>query len=100
MTEGTLEWIKQLIRDDDLHGFYTSQLWRKKQSQILKDNHNECSRCKARGKVAIANTVHHKKYLRRYPDLALEDSNLEPVCEACHYSEHHTKKGFMNEERW
>ena len=48
-----------------------------------------------------ATTVHHKKYLRLHPELALDPDNLEPICERCHYDEHHRKKpGFTNEERW
>lgn len=101
MNEITLEWIKQLIRDNNLHEFYTSSLWRRKQAQILKESHHECERCKKKGFVVRARTVHHRKYLRRYPELALDDNNLEPICEKCHYDEHHRKKlGFMNEERW
>lgn len=101
MDDATLEWLKGLIRDDNLHAFYTSPLWRKKQAQILKENHYECMRCKKKGMVARARTVHHKKYLRQCPELALDDQNLEPVCGQCHYDEHHRRKpGFMNAERW
>ena len=101
MTEELLLWIKQLIRDNDLHKFYTSPIWRKTQASILKENHNECCRCKAKGLVIQARTVHHKKYLRTHPELALDRDNLEPVCERCHYDEHHRKKtSFANEERW
>lgn len=101
MTEEILEWIKELIRNDNLHAFYVSSIWRRTQTRILKKNHYECSRCKARGMVVRARTVHHKKYLRDYPELALEDENLEPICDRCHYEEHHRKRRkFLNEERW
>lgn len=101
MNEQLLQWIRQLIRNNNLHEFYTSPLWRRKQAEILKRDHHECSRCKVKGLVVHANTVHHKKYLRRYPELAFDDDNLESICERCHYDEHHRKKqGFMNEERW
>jgi len=100
LAEELLNWIRELIKDNNMHEFYTSPLWRRKNAQILKVNHYECSRCKAKGKVTKARTVHHKKYLREHPELALEDSNLEPICDKCHYDEHHKKKGFMNEERW
>lgn len=101
MEETTLEWIRKLIRENNLHEFYTSPVWRRTQARILKENHYECSRCKAKGLVVRARTVHHRKYLRDHPELALEDENLEPICERCHYDEHHRKKqNFMNEERW
>lgn len=101
MKEETLEWIRNLIRENKMHEFYTSPAWRKKQAQVLKENHWECERCKKKGLVVRANTVHHRKYLRRFPELAFDDDNLEPLCERCHYEEHHKKKpGFVNEERW
>ncbi|MDO4553696.1 MAG: HNH endonuclease signature motif containing protein [Lachnospiraceae bacterium] len=100
MDENTLNWIRQLIRENNLHEFYTSSVWRKTQSQILKEHHYECQRCKEKGLLIRARTVHHKKYLRDYPELALTEENLEPICEKCHYDEHHRKQGFMNEEKW
>lgn len=101
MTEEMLNWIRGLIRDNKVHEFYTSPAWRKLQAQILKENHYECERCKRKGLVVKATTVHHKKYLRLHPELALDPDNLEPICERCHYDEHHRKKpGFTNEERW
>lgn len=101
MTEEMLNWIRGLIRDNKVHEFYTSPVWRRLQVQILKENHYECGRCKRKGLVVKATTVHHKKYLRIHPELALDPDNLEPICERCHYDEHHRKKpGFTNEERW
>lgn len=95
------EWIKELIVNNRVHEFYNSPLWKRKKKEILKGQHYECQRCKARGKYTPARTVHHKKYLRRRPDLALEDDNLEAICDSCHYDEHHKEKsGFINEERW
>ena len=93
-----LDWITQLIRENDVHRFYASPVWRKKQAQILRENHYDCERCKRKGLVVRARTVHHKKYLREHPELALEDENLEPICERCHYEEHHKKRRFINEE--
>ncbi len=101
MEQATIEWISQLIKNNNMHAFYTSSTWRSKQQQILKQQHYECQRCKSKGKVTKAVTVHHKEYLRKHPHLALEDSNLEAICNKCHYDEHHRKKrGFTNEERW
>lgn len=96
-----LQWVKGLIRDNRLHEFYTSPAWRRLQADVLREEHYECSRCKAKGLAVPARTVHHVKYLRKYPELALDRDNLEALCGRCHYEEHHQKKpGFMNEERW
>lgn len=95
------KWIYELIKDDKVHDFYNSPIWKRKQRQILRDQKGECQRCRKRGVYKKARTVHHKMYLRDNPDLALDDKNLEAICEECHYDEHHRKKqGFMNEERW
>ena len=99
----------------DVHYFYTSRTWRKKRTQtILRDN-NECQRCKAIGKVTVGTKeeplqVHHKRHLKDRPDLAFVDNNLESLCATCHNKEHpeklekligeKKKKGFENEERW
>jgi 5-methylcytosine-specific restriction endonuclease McrA len=100
LTTDVLDWVNQLIRDGNIDAFYKSTKWTHKQSQILKDQHYECQRCKANGKVVKARTVHHKKYLKLFPGLALDDDNLEAICDACHYDEHHKRKGYTNDERW
>lgn len=96
------EWIIECIRNDDMHTFYTSPEWRRLQAQVLKRDHYECQRCKKKGFVSRARTVHHKEYVRKRPDLALDPANLEAICESCHWEEHHKreKKSFLNEERW
>lgn len=105
MTDELLAWIRGLIREDNVHAFYASPVWRRMAAKVLKDNHYECSRCKAKGLVVRARTVHHKQYLRNHPELALNTDNLEPICDECHYNEHHRGRGkrnggFVNEERW
>lgn len=94
-------WIRRLIEDNQVHDFYNSPMWKRKKKEILKAQHHECQRCKAKGQYKRARTVHHRKYLRIRPDLALADDNLEAICDECHYNEHHRRKpGFMNIERW
>lgn len=39
MEKEMLDWITQLIRENDVHRFYASPVWRKKQAQILRENH-------------------------------------------------------------
>lgn len=97
----TEEWVRQLIADGRVHDFYNSPAWKQKKQQVLKAQNYECQRCKKQGKYKKARTVHHTKYLRSRPDLALDDSNLEAICDGCHYDEHHRRMpGFVNPERW
>ncbi|MEK4273119.1 HNH endonuclease signature motif containing protein [Paenibacillus sp. FSL R7-0026] len=39
-------------------------------------------------KITTANTVHHIKPLEDYPELALDEDNLESICPTCHNKEH------------
>lgn len=71
-TELTL-WIQRLILADNLHEFYTSPVWRRVRAKVLRDNHYECERCKKKGLVMPASTVHHRKYLRMHPETSFVD---------------------------
>lgn len=95
------------IQEGNVHKFYVSKTWRRKRKQILERDHNECQKCKSRGRFSKATTVHHKKHLRDRPDLALTDINLISLCDSCHNEEHPEKlnnpvrkEKFINEERW
>ena len=85
---------------------YKDIRWLRKRKQMLKRDNNECQRCKHKGKFHKAECVHHIKHLKKYPNLALVDSNLISLCFICHNEEHpeklHSKhkKQFINKERW
>ena len=64
--------------------FYNSMAWRRKRAYILRRDKHMCQHCKAKGKVTVANEVHHVKELEDYPELALEDENLISLCRPCH----------------
>lgn len=81
--------LKRKIASD----FYLSPVWKRKRLFILMRDHYVCQRCKEqKDKISIANTVHHIKHLKEYPDLALEDSNLISVCDRCHNELHPEKR--------
>ena len=84
--------------------FYKTQEWERKRREILKRDHNACQECKRKGKYRKADTVHHKKHLKDWPELALTDSNLESLCRDCHEEihpeRHKRKKDFWTPERW
>lgn len=118
MTEELLAFIKECVRTDNMHAFYIKRVWQKKRIEIVKRDHHECQGCKRNGRIKIVRLkakriserayVHHIKHLKDYPELALENSNLETLCFNCHELEHpeerslpiSTKEGFTNEERW
>ncbi|WP_210090674.1 HNH endonuclease [Paenibacillus turicensis] len=71
--------------------FYKSKEWRKCREMILIRDHYLCQSCLKKGIIKSANTVHHIKQLEDYPELALEPTNLESICPACHNHEHPEK---------
>lgn len=93
-------WINKLIKDDNLKVFYNSALWEHVREEVLIEQHYECQVCKEKGLYTPAVTVHHIKYLRLHPELALTKSNLKAVCDICHYEIHHQPKIQLNIERW
>lgn len=106
-------WIGELIAEDKLYKFYKSKLWIKKKNEILDKFHHECLWCKERGKISRAEEVHHIQFVKKYPELALDEfytykgqqyRNLVPLCHDCHDRAHermkYKKQKYFNTERW
>ena len=87
----TVEWIRELIRSGKVQAFYNTREWHELRERKRRAEHFECERCRARGIHSQAYTVHHRKYLRRFPELAMSYDNLELLCEQCHYEEPRVK---------
>ena len=100
--EELVVWIKKLIQYHNIKAFYNCGLWENLRLEVLKDQNNECQVCKAKGLYTDAVTVHHVKYVRDYPELALTKENCMSVCKECHYEIHHKVKYKiqLNEEKW
>lgn len=100
----TTEWIIQQIQDGKTYRFYLTADWQRVRDKKRTMEHDECERCRAVGKYSPCEVVHHKKYLKARPDLALDINNLECLCKDCHYKEHHKlqEKIFSEEfsEKW
>lgn len=99
--------LLKAIQCEDTRKFYKSREWRHKRREILRRDNRECQKCKRDGRYSRAETVHHIKHLKDFPELALADSNLESLCNTCHNEEHpeklqvqEKKEKFINEERW
>ena len=73
--------------------FYKSKAWRYRREHVLRRDGYLCQNCKRYGKRVEAVTVHHIQHLEDRPDLALEDSNLISLCNACHNKMHPEKGG-------
>lgn len=114
MTKKELKlWIEKLIQEDKLYKFYKCKEWLELKESVLTEAHNECAKCKERGRISLAVEVHHVQWVRKHPELALSRTytykgvtyrNLIPLCHSCH-DEEHERFGFVakkqfNEERW
>lgn len=112
MTGKDIAFVRECLKTNP-HRFYVWGKWKRKRKEILELDHNECQVCKSRGKYTRANTVHHVKFLDRFPELALENyyefngrqyRNLISVCHDCHEEIHgHRKKEIkkpLTEEKW
>ena len=101
-TKELVQWIRTLYLHNNIKAFYNNIIWRVPRAEVLHDQHNECQMCKARGLVEEATMVHHIKYVKYHPELALDKDNLMALCKECHYQIHHTikYKKQLNIERW
>lgn len=82
--------------------FYDSSDWKQKRKRIKQRDNYECQECKRQGRVTIDTNeysesakrkkiqlvVDHIKELEDYPELALDDDNLETLCVNCHNKKH------------
>ena len=92
--------------------FYQSGEWRRLRDALLAQHHHECLLCRARGKYARAEMVHHVWFLDKRPELALARfyysggiayPQLVPLCHACHEEAHghrHALRAPVTPERW
>lgn len=101
-TDELVVWINKLIKYNNVKAFYNSSMWLKVRAEILDEQKDECQVCKGNGLYSEAVTVHHIKYLRTNPELAVTKSNLMAICSECHYDIHHKiiPKLQLNIERW
>ena len=112
------DWIRQLIKEDQIVKFYKSDDWVELRADVLREQHNECQRCLEVGRYTRAEMVHHVNEVRKVPRLALsrrytdkdgnEQRNLLALCNKCHEIIHDrantttgkSAKRFSNIERW
>lgn len=108
--------LNQLIEGGKPDNFYHWSAWEHLRDEVLKFDHYECQRCKAKGKYRKATVVHHVKHLKDRPDLALSlydpdthERQLVSLCKACHEEVHPERiqkwkykavKKQLTEERW
>ena len=95
MSEAQLRRLVALLNTGRENVWYNSAAWEHTRVKVLKLDHYECRRCKAKGRYRKAEIVHHVKHLKDRPDLALAiydpdtgERQLVSVCKKCHEELH------------
>ena len=81
------EYAMQYMRLAD-NRFYASARWRRLRLLFLAQ-HPLCDRCTAAGLTVASEHVHHLLERKARPDLALDSSNLQALCQPCHNAVRH-----------
>jgi len=75
--------------------FYNSTLWRDTANAYMESVNHICERCGQPAKI-----VHHRRYITpatiHDPNITLDWSNLEALCQDCHNNEHSSKSATAN----
>ena len=71
--------------------FYDSPAWIRLRVRKLLDD-PWCAGCSLLGDMTPAEHVDHVKPLRAFPDLGLEESNLQSLCASCHIRKTHRER--------
>lgn len=71
-------------RNREAATFYGTDAWKKARQESMRRHYGLCQDCLTAGVLKDADMVHHVKPLREYPELALVQSNLRPLCDKCH----------------
>lgn len=73
-------------------GFYNSEAWARCREAYIASVNGLCERCLKEGRIRPGKIVHHTVYLTprniNDPNVSLNFSNLEYVCQECHNKEH------------
>lgn len=69
--------------------------WRRLRMEVLKEQGARCQCCGATPKDGVRMHVDHIKPRRKFPELALEKSNLQVLCEVCNHG-----KGNWDQTDW
>ena len=82
-------------KKDKFDEFYQTPAWKNMRDYILSKNNYLCGECRKENRYTDADTVHHIVHLRAEGgwELRLKESNLMPVCRACHNKIHRNERG-------
>jgi 5-methylcytosine-specific restriction endonuclease McrA len=80
--------LEELARErqqkiDEASMFYASPEWRLLREQVLSERGRRCEKCRRAIRYDFDLTVDHIKPRSKFPELALDKSNLQVLCRRC-----------------
>jgi 5-methylcytosine-specific restriction endonuclease McrA len=83
--------LEELARErqrkiDETNTFYASSEWRLVREQVIQEQGRVCQECRSRITDDYDLTVDHIKPRSKFPELALDKSNLQVLCRRCNSS--------------
>lgn len=75
--------------------FYAGKAWQALRYQVISERGNKCECCGATPEHGVRLDVDHIKPRSKYPELALEKSNLQVLCQPCNMG-----KSNRHEDDW
>ena len=72
VTPEQTRYVKRCVAERNRHKFYVWTPWVNLRRRVIEMDHNECQRCRERGRYTQATMVHHVNHVEDRPDLALE----------------------------
>jgi len=72
-----------LLKAKTQKNFYRTKAWRELRFAVLMSSNGKCRVCGANSETGVKMHVDHIKPRSLYPELALEPSNLQVLCEDC-----------------
>ena len=75
--------------------FLSTYAWRRLRMRVLKRDGAKCACCGATPATGAVMNVDHIKPRRLFPDLALDENNLQVLCDACNHG-----KGNWDQTDW
>lgn len=87
--------LQAILESRNRGGFFESREWQEARYEALRRSNGCCELCGASKKDGVVIQVDHIKPRSKYPDLALEQSNLQVLCRPCNLG-----KGVGDEIDW
>lgn len=85
VTTTNVSWLPRDEWERQTQKFYASQEWKELRYEVLRNSGGACCCCGGRASDGLRIHVDHIKPRSKYPELQLDISNLQVLCEDCNF---------------